>query len=110
MEAFSLVGTAISVPPSDTIANNLANVSTNGFKRSRAEFQDMFYQEIRAAQAGGPGGGGRGTPAPRAYFAGTQPATHPPRLPTRGCRRVSRYAVLGADRARGSSILFDRQR
>ena len=28
----------------DTIANNLANVNTNGFKRSRAEFADLLYQ------------------------------------------------------------------
>lgn len=28
----------------DTIANNLANVSTTGFKRSRAEFEDLMYQ------------------------------------------------------------------
>lgn len=28
----------------DTIANNIANVSTIGFKRSRAEFEDLMYQ------------------------------------------------------------------
>ncbi|GMV41752.1 MAG: flagellar basal body rod protein FlgG [Myxococcales bacterium] len=33
----------------DTIANNLANVNTSGFKKSRAEFQDLFYQQLRAA-------------------------------------------------------------
>ena len=27
-----------------TISNNLANVSTTGFKRDRAEFQDLLYQ------------------------------------------------------------------
>ncbi len=27
----------------DTIANNLANVNTTGFKRDRANFEDMFY-------------------------------------------------------------------
>lgn len=32
----------------DTIANNLANVNTNGFKRSRAEFQDLMYQTLQA--------------------------------------------------------------
>lgn len=35
----------------DVIANNLANVSTNGFKKSRAVFQDLLYQNMR--QAGG---------------------------------------------------------
>ncbi|RYZ86030.1 MAG: flagellar hook-basal body complex protein, partial [Proteobacteria bacterium] len=28
----------------DVIANNIANVSTNGFKKSRAEFEDLVYQ------------------------------------------------------------------
>lgn len=31
----------------DVIANNLANVSTNGFKRQRAVFEDLLYQTIR---------------------------------------------------------------
>lgn len=35
----------------DTIANNLANVNTTGFKAQRAEFQDIIYQNIRASGA-----------------------------------------------------------
>ena len=35
----------------DVIANNLANVSTNGFKRARPVFEDLFYQTIRQAGA-----------------------------------------------------------
>jgi len=31
----------------DVIANNLANVSTNGFKRQRAVFEDLMYQTMR---------------------------------------------------------------
>ncbi|TXI88744.1 MAG: flagellar basal-body rod protein FlgG [Burkholderiaceae bacterium] len=31
----------------DVITNNLANVSTNGFKRSRAVFEDLLYQTVR---------------------------------------------------------------
>lgn len=31
----------------DVITNNLANVNTNGFKRSRAVFEDLLYQNIR---------------------------------------------------------------
>jgi flagellar basal-body rod protein FlgG len=31
----------------NVISNNLANVSTQGFKRSRAEFQDLLYQTLR---------------------------------------------------------------
>ncbi len=33
----------------DTIANNLANVNTAGFKKTKVEFQDLLYQTIRAA-------------------------------------------------------------
>jgi flagellar basal-body rod protein FlgG len=35
----------------DVITNNLANVNTNGFKRSRAVFEDLLYQNVR--QPGG---------------------------------------------------------
>ena len=31
----------------DVIAHNLANVSTNGFKRQRAVFEDLLYQTLR---------------------------------------------------------------
>jgi len=31
----------------DTISNNLANVSTNGYKRSHAVFEDLMYQNLR---------------------------------------------------------------
>jgi flagellar basal-body rod protein FlgG len=40
----------------DTIANNLANVNTPGFKRSKIEFQDLLYQKPRAAGADTGGG------------------------------------------------------
>jgi flagellar basal-body rod protein FlgG len=33
----------------DTIANNLANANTIGYKKVRAEFQDLMYQTLRAA-------------------------------------------------------------
>ncbi|CAM4300218.1 flagellar basal-body rod protein FlgG [Kerstersia similis] len=38
----------------DVIANNLANVSTNGYKRQRAVFEDLMYQVVRqpGAQVG----------------------------------------------------------
>lgn len=37
----------------DTIANNLANVSTTGFKKSRDAFQDLFYQSLTGNSAQG---------------------------------------------------------
>ena len=40
----------------NTIANNLANVNTPGFKRSKIEFQDLLYQKPRAAGAEAGGG------------------------------------------------------
>jgi flagellar basal-body rod protein FlgG len=40
---------------SQVIANNLANVNTTGFKRSRAHFEDLLYQTVQgAAVIGGP--------------------------------------------------------
>jgi len=41
----------------DVIANNIANVNTSGFKKARARFEDLFYQEIRRAGGQAPGGG-----------------------------------------------------
>ncbi len=35
----------------DVISNNLANVNTSGFKKSRAEFQDLLYESMRPAGA-----------------------------------------------------------
>lgn len=35
----------------DNVAHNLANVNTTGYKKSRVEFEDLMYQEIRAAGA-----------------------------------------------------------
>ncbi|GAB4165804.1 MAG: flagellar basal-body rod protein FlgG [Geothermobacteraceae bacterium] len=44
----------------DVIANNLANVNTTGFKKSRADFQDLLYQTIQSA--GGTSTSGTETP------------------------------------------------
>ncbi|GHU22950.1 flagellar basal body rod protein FlgG [Spirochaetia bacterium] len=33
----------------DTISNNLANVNTTGFKRMRADFEDLLYQTVKTA-------------------------------------------------------------
>lgn len=35
----------------DVIANNLANVNTTGFKKTKVEFQDLLYQNARLAGA-----------------------------------------------------------
>jgi flagellar basal-body rod protein FlgG len=50
----------------DVIANNMANVNTTGFRRSRAEFQDLLYQTLKT-----PGGqAGTGAPTPTGVQVG----------------------------------------
>jgi flagellar basal-body rod protein FlgG len=45
----------------DVIAHNLANAGTTGFKKSRAEFEDLLSETIRGASAPSAQGGGRPT-------------------------------------------------
>jgi len=40
----------------DNIANNLANVNTTGFKKARADFEDLYYQKVRTGGAETAGG------------------------------------------------------
>lgn len=40
----------------DTISNNLANVNTTGYKRQDAQFEDLLYQNVRAAAPNAQGG------------------------------------------------------
>lgn len=42
----------------DSIANNLANANTTGFKKQDAEFEDLLYQNLRAPQTNAAGGTG----------------------------------------------------
>jgi flagellar basal-body rod protein FlgG len=51
----------------NVISNNLANVNTTGFKRDRAVFEDLLYQNVR--QAGGQTGAN--TQAPTGLMLGT---------------------------------------
>ena len=46
----------------DVIANNLANASTTGFKKARADFQDLLSETIRAATPPSAQGGSQPTP------------------------------------------------
>ncbi|HEY5285069.1 MAG TPA: flagellar basal-body rod protein FlgG [Polyangia bacterium] len=57
----------------DVIANNLANTSTTGFKRARADFEDLLSETIRSATAPTPQGGGR--PEPLQVGLGVRTAT-----------------------------------
>ena len=51
LKAFSTAATGMAAQQMlvDVIANNLANVNTNGFKRSQVAFQDLLYVKIRGA-------------------------------------------------------------
>src|SRR5579884_2011876 len=43
-------GMAAQQTRTEVIANNLANVNTTAFKRSRAQFEDLLYQNIQGPQ------------------------------------------------------------
>ncbi|EGJ52016.1 flagellar basal-body rod protein FlgG [Desulfocurvibacter africanus] len=57
----------------DTISNNLANVNTIGFKKSRAEFEDLMYQTMKIA--GTRTEGGNVTPVGIQMGMGVRPMT-----------------------------------
>ncbi len=56
----------------DNIANNLANVNTTGFKKSKLEFQDILYQNYK--RAGQVTAIGSETPAGLSIGYGTRPS------------------------------------
>jgi len=56
----------------DVIANNLANVNTAGFKKSRADFQDLMYQTM--VRAGTTSATGEEIPTGVQVGLGTKPA------------------------------------
>lgn len=55
----------------DIIANNLANVNTTGFKKSRGDFEDLISQTVR--QAGGELAGGGQRPVGYQVGLGVRP-------------------------------------
>jgi|TARA_R100000049_G_C1955640_1_gene109680 flagellar basal-body rod protein FlgG len=58
MRSLSIAGTGMLAQQTnvDVISNNIANMNTTGFKRQRAQFQDLLYQQVSraGAAAGGP--------------------------------------------------------
>ena len=81
MRALAIAATGMNAqqPNVEVIANNIANINTTGFKRSRAEFTDLLYQAERAAgvpNRGGQEADSRGRPdrSRRAHRRGPQPA------------------------------------
>lgn len=55
----------------DVVANNLANVNTSGFKKSKIEFQDLLYQTTRSP--GADAGAGNQVPTGLQIGHGSQP-------------------------------------
>ncbi|MEQ8765142.1 MAG: flagellar basal-body rod protein FlgG [Planctomycetota bacterium] len=55
----------------DVIANNIANVNTGGFKKSRVDFQDLLYETIRRPGAGGAAANALGPPSGLQVGSGT---------------------------------------
>lgn len=55
MRALAIAATGMTAQQTnaEVIANNIANISTTGFKRARAEFTDLLYQSERVAGAPG---------------------------------------------------------
>ena len=49
MRALAIAATGMNAQQTnvEVIANNIANINTTGFKRSRAEFTDLLYQAER---------------------------------------------------------------
>jgi len=58
MRSLSIAGTGMLAQQTnvDVISNNIANMNTTGFKRQRAQFQDLLYQQVSrpGAASGGP--------------------------------------------------------
>ncbi|MBF0343034.1 MAG: flagellar basal-body rod protein FlgG [Nitrospirae bacterium] len=57
----------------DVVSNNLANVSTYGYKQGRAEFQDLMYQAMKSP--GGPTAEGLKSPTGEQIGLGVRPVS-----------------------------------
>ena len=53
MRSLDIAGTGMQAQQTnvEVISNNIANMTTTGFKRRRAEFQDLIYQDLRRVGA-----------------------------------------------------------
>lgn len=74
MNALSIASTGMSAQQLavETIANNLANMSTTGFKKSVNEFQDLMYQTVKSA---GTSSGSGTTPVGLQIGTGVKPVS-----------------------------------
>ncbi len=74
LRAFSTAATGMTAQQMivDTIANNLANMNTSGFKRSMIDFQDLVY--VRLEEPGRETASGVGAPGGLELGSGVRPA------------------------------------
>jgi len=72
MKALYIASTGMSAQERnvEVISNNIANMRTTGYKRQRAEFQDLLYQQSRPA--GADGGAGNLVPSGTQVGAGSR--------------------------------------
>ena len=68
------------------ISNNLANVNTSGFKKGRAVFEDLLYQNMRQVGAST----SQDTQAPTGWSSAPVCASWPPKssIPRAACRQT----------------------
>jgi len=74
LRAFSTAATGMTAQQMvvDTIANNLANINTNGFKRTQLDFQDLMY--LKLAEPGAEVAAGVTAPGGLEIGSGVRPA------------------------------------
>lgn len=83
MKALQIAASGMSAQQTriDTVANNLANVNTTSFKKSRTAFQDVYYQELAGGARGARaelGGGTRLAGLVKDHTSGTLEQTGDP--------------------------------
>lgn len=76
----------------DVISNNIANMNTTGFKRGRAEFQDLLYQNIERV---GANSSDAGTVVPRGIQVGV------------GVRTAGVYRITDQGSLQNTGNMFD---
>ncbi len=96
----------------DTIANNLANVNTTGFKRQRVQFQDLYYENIPVgiASTAEVGSGSRVVSTDRSFRQGNlEPTDNPLSVAIEGPGFFTVETLTGTAYTRDGSFRVDGQ-
>ena len=100
MRSLDIAGTGMQAQQTnvEVISNNMANMTTTGFKRRRAEFQDLIYQNLRRV---GSNSSDSGTVVPSGAQVGLGvvdiAVDDPERVPVEGPIRLPRHADHDVD-------------